>query len=267
MSSATLAVVIVTVIGIICAVMLSVASKVMAVKEDPRLPLVRECLPGANCGACGFAGCNGYAAALVEDEDTEVTMCTPGGEEVAKELGKVLGRKAGKMVLMTAVIGCRGDNSKTARKMEYQGIKSCNAAALMFGGTGKCKYGCLGLGDCARGCPHGAIVIRDGLAHVIDEKCVACGLCVNTCPKNLIYIHPYYADVRVLCSNQEKGAVVRKECSIGCIACGLCVKNCPVDAIKIEHNLAYIDDDECIGCGACRTVCPVKVIIGNGHGM
>ena len=128
MSSATLAVMIVTIIGIICAVMLSVASKFMAVKEDPLIPLVRECLPGANCGACGFAGCNGYAAALVEDPEMELTKCTPGGEDVAKSIGKVLGRKAGKMVLMTAVIGCRGDNSKTARKMEYKGIKSCSAA-------------------------------------------------------------------------------------------------------------------------------------------
>ena len=109
-------------------------------------------------------------------------------------------------------------------------------------------------------------MIRDGLAHVIDEKCVACGLCTKTCPKGLIYIQPYYEAVRVLCSNHEKGALVRKECSIGCIACGLCVKNCPVDAIHIENNLAVIDHDECIGCGACRMVCPVKVIIGSGHG-
>ncbi|MBR2576879.1 MAG: RnfABCDGE type electron transport complex subunit B [Firmicutes bacterium] len=266
MSTGALAVIIVTVIGILCAVMLSVASKVMAVKEDPLIPLVRECLPGANCGACGYAGCNGYAQALVEDPEMELTKCTPGGENVAKALSQVLGRKAGKMVLMTAVIGCRGDNSKTARKMQYDGIKTCSAANMMFGGTGQCQYGCLGLGDCARGCPHGAIVIRDGLAHVIDEKCVACGLCTKTCPKGLIYIQPYYEPVRVLCSNHEKGAVVRKECSIGCIACGLCVKNCPVDAIKIENNLAVIDTEECIGCGACRIVCPVKVIIGSGHG-
>jgi Fe-S-cluster-containing hydrogenase component 2 len=150
--------------------------------------------------------------------------------------------------------------------MEYKGIKTCAAANMMFGGTGQCPYGCLGLGDCARGCPHGAIVIRDGLAHVIDSKCIACGLCTKTCPKGLIFIQPYYEPVRVLCSNTEKGAVVRKECSIGCIACGLCVKNCPVDAIKIENNLAVIDYDECIGCGACRTVCPVKVIIASGHG-
>ena len=60
------AIIAVSVIGVICAVLLAVASKVMAVKEDERFPAIRACLPGANCGACGYAGCDGYAKALVE---------------------------------------------------------------------------------------------------------------------------------------------------------------------------------------------------------
>ena len=60
-----IAVIVVGVIGLLCAVMLTIASKFMAVEVDERIPRVRECLPGANCGACGFAGCDGYAAALV----------------------------------------------------------------------------------------------------------------------------------------------------------------------------------------------------------
>ncbi len=70
-----IAVAVVAVIGLLCAVMLTIASKFMAVEVDERIPLVRECLPGANCGACGFAGCDGYAAALVEDPDLSVNLC------------------------------------------------------------------------------------------------------------------------------------------------------------------------------------------------
>ena len=64
------AVIPVVIIGIICGAVLVIASKLMAVKEDERFPKIRECLPGANCGACGFAGCDGYAKALCEKEGT-----------------------------------------------------------------------------------------------------------------------------------------------------------------------------------------------------
>ena len=43
-------------LGLLAGVLLSVFSKVFAVEQDERIPLVREALPGANCGACGYAG-------------------------------------------------------------------------------------------------------------------------------------------------------------------------------------------------------------------
>ena len=81
----------VTVIGIVCGVMLVVASKFMAVPEDEKFVAVRECLPGANCGACGYAGCDGYAHALADGEVTETTLCVPGGADAAAGVAAALG--------------------------------------------------------------------------------------------------------------------------------------------------------------------------------
>ena len=59
-------VLIVAVIGLVCAGLLVVASKVFAVEVDERVTKVRECLPGANCGGCGYAGCDALAEAIEE---------------------------------------------------------------------------------------------------------------------------------------------------------------------------------------------------------
>ena len=95
MSPIITAVVVVAGIGVVCAVLLSVASKLMAVQVDERIPKVRECLPGANCGGCGYPGCDGYAAAIVEDESTPINLCAPGGPATAEAIGQVLGREVG----------------------------------------------------------------------------------------------------------------------------------------------------------------------------
>ena len=55
------------VMGLVFAVILVMASKFMAVPVDETQVKVRDVLPGANCGACGFAGCDDYAAALAAD--------------------------------------------------------------------------------------------------------------------------------------------------------------------------------------------------------
>ena len=66
-------------VGLVCAVLLVVASKFMAVPVDERFPKIRECLPGANCGGCGYAGCAGYAAAIAAGE-APVGKCTAGAD-------------------------------------------------------------------------------------------------------------------------------------------------------------------------------------------
>lgn len=62
------AVAIVSGIALIAGLGLAIASKIFAVPVDEKAEAIRECLPGANCGACGFSGCDGYAAALSKGE-------------------------------------------------------------------------------------------------------------------------------------------------------------------------------------------------------
>lgn len=261
MEGIVFAIILVSVIGVICAVMLAVASKLMAVKEDERFPAVRECLPGANCGACGYAGCDGYAHALIEDSGVKTNLCVPGADSVAQKLAEVLGVEFEDVIEQVAVIKCRGDCSVTSDKMDYQGIQSCKAAKLLFGGTGKCTFGCMGFGDCAAVCPNDAICIENGIAHVNTRLCIGCGMCASVCPNKLISIMPDVEKMLVTCSNTEKGAVTRKKCTHGCIGCKKCEKECPAGAITVVNNLSQIDYDKCTNCGHCVEVCPTKCIM------
>jgi Na+-translocating ferredoxin:NAD+ oxidoreductase RNF subunit RnfB len=254
------AVIPVVIIGFVCAVVLVVAAKVMAVKEDERFPLVRDCLPGANCGACGFAGCDGYAKALVEKEGTPTNLCIPGADAVSKQLSEVLGVEFEDVVEKKAVVHCSGDCSSTEDSVDYRGIESCSAAKLLFGGKGKCGYGCLGFGDCKSVCPNDAVVIENGLAKICRPYCVGCGLCAKACPNSLISLVPEVKTAAVLCSNKDKGAVTRKVCTSGCIGCRKCEKVCPSQAIKVIDNVAVIDYDKCENCGACAENCTTKCI-------
>lgn len=250
----------VTGIGLICAVVLSAASKVMSVHVDERITQVRECLPGANCGTCGYKGCDDYARALVES-DAPTNLCGPGGAKAAKAVSAVLGKECGDVVPKVAVVHCRGDCNAMKRKAEYRGLTACAAAMLLFGGPGSCTYGCIGLGDCTKVCPNQAVSIQNGIACINPQRCIGCGLCAKTCPNHVISILPLAAKSKVLCSSHEKGAAVRNKCACGCLGCGLCAKKCPAGAITLEHNLPVIDPALCTGCGTCKTVCPVKCIL------
>jgi len=250
----------VTVIGLICAVILVVASKLMAVKVDERVSMIRECLPGANCGACGYAGCDGYAAALIEEEGVKANLCTPGGEGTAKKIAELLGVEVEDVARAAAFVNCGGTCDVTEDKMDYRGIETCSAAKLLYGGKGLCSFRCMGFGDCAAVCPEDAICFENGIAQVDPRRCIGCGLCAKNCPNKLISIIPASAKIVVTCSSTEKGASTRQKCKHGCIGCMKCQKECPVDAIVVENNLAHIDYDKCIGCGKCAEVCVVGCI-------
>ena len=258
-----LSVVVVAVLGLICGVILAVASKVMEVKEDERIGQVRELLPGANCGACGYAGCDDYAKAIIES-GAATNLCVPGAAGVAQGIAELLGVAAGDVEAKVAVVRCKGTCSgadpKTSNKMEYTGIPSCAACNLTFSGRGACDFGCLGFGDCVRVCPNDAIHIVDGVAVVDRRLCIGCGLCAKACPKKLIDILPASNSVWVQCSNKDKGAVTRKVCTTGCIGCKRCEKECPSDAIHVDGNLATIDPEKCTRCGKCAAVCPAHCI-------
>ena len=261
MNSILTAVLIVAAIGLVAGLGLSIASKIFAVPVDEKAEAIRECLPGANCGACGFSGCDGYAAALSKGEITETALCSPGGNDVAKAIGEITGLAAGEVKPMAAVVLCQGHNANAATKLEYQGVHSCKMAAQIFGGPKECIYGCLGFGDCVEACPYDAISICDGVARINPYACKACKMCVKTCPKALIELLPLHeTKAAVLCKNHEKGAVTRKECSAGCIGCMKCVKACEAGAVTIDKFCAKVDYEKCTGCGKCHAECPVGAI-------
>jgi len=260
MNGIIFAVVSVTALGTICAVILNVASKLMYVKIDERITLLTEAMPGANCGACGYPGCSGYAAALVENSSVKPNLCTPGGAKLLTKISEILGIEAGSIERKIAVVHCMGDNNTQQTKMEYKGFPSCTGAKQLFGGQAACAFGCLGYGDCQKVCPVNAICMENGLAHIVTNLCTGCGLCVKACPNKIITIENANMPVVVACKNIEKGAVVRKKCTFGCIACTKCVKECPEGAIVIEENLARIDYAKCSGCNKCVEVCMTKCI-------
>lgn len=260
MSGIATPVILVVVIGLICAGMLVVASKVFHVEVDERVTNVRECLPGANCGGCGFAGCDDYAASLVEDETLPCTKCAPGGEAAAKAIAEILGRGAGSMEKEVAQVMCNGTCEASKTILEWQGLQSCKGAKGFFTSPNACMFGCIGLGDCVNECDFDAIGIIDGVARVNRENCVACGKCVNTCPQKIIKLVPLKNQVHVLCSSTDKGAVARKNCDNACIGCMKCTKVCNFDAITVENNLASIDPAKCKSCGMCVVECPTGAI-------
>lgn len=256
-----LATAVVAVIGLACAIMLVLASKFFAVPEDKTFTDIRECLPGANCGACGYAGCDGYAKALASDDSVSTNLCTPGANAVARQIADILGKEPESVIEQIAVVRCYGDCNHTVNKMDYVGINSCEAVKTMYGGKGKCGFGCMGLGDCVNACPQHAIKLENGIAHIDPRACIGCGLCVRTCPQGLIALMADEERLLVTCSNKEKGAVARKKCSNACIGCKKCEKNCSTGAIKVENNLASIDYSLCTKCGLCAENCPVGCIL------
>lgn len=248
-------------LGLGFGVILSIASNIFAVKEDPKIEEIRSVLPGANCGACGFPGCDGLARAIAEGK-APVNACNVGGNPVAEKVANIMGVNAANVDRKVATVLCQGDCNKAKEKYIYQGIKDCRAANILQGGSKACSYGCLGCGTCKDVCQFGAIEMRDGVAFVLKDKCTACMKCIEVCPKKIIELVPYDNQYVVKCKSNDPGKVVRSKCSIGCIGCQICVKNCPSDAFIFENNLAKIDYSKCINCGVCAEKCPTKAIYG-----
>jgi electron transport complex protein RnfB len=247
-------------VGLVLAIILAVADKKLAVEEDPRVTKALELLPGANCGACGFAGCNAYANALVEGK-VSISACKPGGNEVSQQLAELLGvEEAEEMSPKVARVFCSGGLAEAVRSRVYTGVKTC-AAAHLIGGEKACVYSCIGYGDCVFACPFDAICMGENGLPVIDlERCTGCGECVKACPRYIIKLTGYEEVVHVYCSSHDKGAVVRKVCSAGCVACGLCEKDDETGAVTMKDGLSVVDHgvDKAPVLAAKR--CPTKVI-------
>ena len=246
-------------LGIVTGGLLALASKVFAVKKDERAEQILECLPGANCGGCGYSGCAALAEAIAKGE-AKVNQCTVGGSEAAAKIAVIMGVDPGTTVRMRAQVMCSGTGEYAKKKYIYEGIPDCNAASKIGGGNKLCKNGCIGLGTCVKACPFGAISVQEGVAAVDYSKCKGCGVCVNACPKNIIRLIPFDSKHWVGCMSVDDGKNTRKVCDVGCISCKLCEKNCPSGAISVDNFVAHIDYDKCTGCDICVDKCPRHII-------
>ena len=247
-------------IGILAGLLLGFASKKFAQEEDPRQQLLRECLPGANCGGCGFAGCDAYARAVAAGE-VPVGRCGVGGKETADKMAAIMGVSSDAGQPMVAFTACCGNKDKAERRFHYYGTSACREASVIPGGSIKsCRYGCLGFGDCVKACLFDAIHIKNGIAVVDRDKCRGCRACIEACPKHLIRMISKEAAVEVYCSNCERGLDVKDICKAGCIGCGICSRQCPQKAITMQNDLPVIDHALCDGCGLCAEKCPVHVL-------
>lgn len=241
--------------------LLGVFKKIFHVDVDPTEADVRAVLPGANCGACGYPGCDGLAAAIARGEASP-NACTVGGPQVAKEVGKILGVDSSAEV-KAVVLLCQGTSDKCRAKAEYVGVKTCQAAKLSVNGTKMCDWGCIGLGDCEVSCPFDAIhVTEEGIPRVDYAKCTGCGICVAKCPQVILSLVPTARTGAIaLCSNRNtRKAQVIKDCKVGCIKCGKCEKVCPKACIKVTNGIPIVDYSLCDSCGECVKNCPTKVL-------
>ncbi|MEE0954543.1 MAG: RnfABCDGE type electron transport complex subunit B [Eubacterium sp.] len=247
-------------VGIFVGVFLGIASHVFAVEEDERVTEVREELPGANCGACGFSGCDALAGAIVAG-NAPVNACVVGQKPVADKIAAIMGTAAGDAQRKVAFVRCTGDCDKTTDKYEYSGQEHCAMVKVAPGGGPKsCSYGCEGFGDCVAVCEYDAIHIVKGIAKVDEDKCMDCKKCIKACPKDMIIEVPYHYTSHIGCVNPEKGKPVMQNCKIGCISCQKCVRECPAKAISF-NGFPTIDYSLCTDCGHCKEVCPRHCIV------
>jgi Na+-translocating ferredoxin:NAD+ oxidoreductase subunit B len=247
-------------VALVLGAVIMVISKFFAIPVDGKMEEIKSLLPGANCGACGFSGCEGYASALSAG-DTNTARCPVGGAATAADLANLLGLAVPDFTPQVAHVFCQGTIANTKKRYDYAGTISCDAAHGLFSGPNSCTYGCIGFGDCVFACQYDAIYIADGIAHVDSSRCTACGMCVITCPKELIKIIPKHLNTyTVKCRNKWPGAETRKNCQVGCIGCQRCFKICEYGAITMDGPLAVIDQEKCTRCGKCLSVCPTSAI-------
>jgi Na+-translocating ferredoxin:NAD+ oxidoreductase RNF subunit RnfB len=249
------------VLAFILGAALGVFKKIFAVPVDEKVAAVRAALPGANCGACGYPGCDGFAAAAASGS-APANGCAAGGPSVAAKVAAIVGGDAN-MTPVVAVLACRGSREYAPLKGEYIGVQTCRAAKLSAGGTKLCAWGCLGYGDCTQVCKFGALSMgADGLPVIDRSKCTGCKACVAECPQQLIKAMPQDTNgALAFCSNRNTvKAQVLKTCKVGCIKCEACVRNCPTQAITMEKGIPVVDYSKCTACQTCFSKCPTKVM-------
>jgi len=227
--------------GALFAAGLAVANKKFHVEEDPRIALVMDNLPGANCGGCGLPGCGSFANNIVNGE-IELNGCPVCNDDAREAIAGILGLEAAKGEKIVARVLCQGGTYESARKGDYLGIEKCTAAHITGGGDKLCLHGCLGYGECVDSCPFDAMYMsKNGLPVILEDKCTGCGNCAEACPRDIIEMHPVSDTVFVACKNEDSPKDSRKVCIKACVGCSLCVRGVDDGLMTLENNLARID--------------------------
>ena len=215
-------------LGLLFGIGLYVASRVFHVYVDPRVERVSEALPGANCGGCGLPGCGALATAIVHGS-SDVDACPVCSAPQLSEIARIMGVEIATGTRKVAVVHCQG--RRVEDRFTYAGPATCGAATLLIGGQKACPFGCLGFGDCVAACPFGAIHLVDGIPVVTEQKCTACGKCVEACPPKAFTGRPYDpAEHRNLRFKIQRCIDYRLHLQnkvTGVKTCGMCVHVCP----------------------------------------
>ncbi len=217
------------------------ANNAFHVEVDPKIVQCNEVLPGANCGGCGYVGCNEYSEAIVLNGES-VTKCPVGGASCAEGLAQIMGVEVEQTWPFKAVVHCAATFSQRLLRNTYHGEQTCAAANVISGIQG-CTYGCLGFGDCVEACNFSAIFMKEGVPEVVYDPCTGCGACAEVCPRNIITMVPFKTSemLVIACSNNDFGAEVKKVCTIGCTGCKACTK--ANDLFTMEGNLPVLNYD------------------------
>ncbi len=252
-------------LGLVAAIVLAAASRVFYVEEDPRVEAVMDALPGANCGGCGYAGCEGYAIAVVNDPSVSAALCVAGSADTTITVGELTGKSVGAADPMVSFRRCDKISGNVKARYTYHGLSSCAGVTLLMNGSDLCNWSCLGFGDCVEVCPFDAMEIKDGLVVISAAKCTGCGMCIKACPRNSLDLIPVRARVAVTCATKDKLRAVMDVCEVGCINCGKCIKACPAKAISQKDSRIEIDQQKCLSYGAeceeaCIGVCPRNIL-------
>jgi electron transport complex protein RnfB len=228
-------------VGMAFGALIALANARLRVEEDPRVDALTDLLPGANCGACGYAGCRAFSEAVIQGKEPPST-CTVMSEMEREDVAEYLGVDVGEANRKVARLLCAGGSDVAGRKADYVGIESCAAAVAVSGGGKGCAWGCVGFADCAVSCDFDAIVMSaTDLPVVSPELCTACGDCVDACPLDLFALFPMDDHLFVQCRNLLDGDAAEAVCSVACTGCRRCVQDAAPGLIEVHQGLAIID--------------------------
>ena len=121
-------------IGFLLGVLLGLFKRIFQVKVDPKIQEIRDALSGANCGGCGYAGCDSFAEAVAKG-NAPTNGCVAGGAECASKIAKIMGGSDASSTPRVAFLACNGNKTCAQEKGVYVGVKTCAASQLVSNGA------------------------------------------------------------------------------------------------------------------------------------